>query len=87
MAGQNFAASKLCLWAVSITTYNRIYKEVKPLVDSQNRAAEILEQKKKELAIVKERVRVLNEKVNNLKRQLEEAETIKQAVEAEANAC
>lgn len=37
--------------------------------------------------MVKERVRILNEKVNTLKRQLEEAETQKQRVEADANAC
>ena len=44
-----------------------------------------MDTKKKELAIVKERVRVLTEKVNNLKRQLEEATIIKMKVEADAN--
>jgi len=53
---------------INIVTFNRIFKEVKPLVDSQNKAAETLEIKKKELTIVKERVRVLTEKVNTLKR-------------------
>lgn len=57
--------------------FNKIFKEVKPLVDSQNKATETLDIKKKELAIVKERVRVLTEKVNTLKRQLDEAETVK----------
>jgi flagellar motility protein MotE (MotC chaperone) len=50
---------------------------VKPLVDEQNRATETVDTKKKELAVVKERVRVLTERVNTLKRQLEEAETVR----------
>lgn len=87
MLGQNYAASKLCAWAANIVIYNRIFKEVKPLVDSQNKATETLETKKKELAIVKERVRILTEKVNLLKRNLEEAEIVKQRVEADATAC
>ena len=68
MLKQNYAASKLCAWATNIVVFNRIFKETKPLVDSQNKATETLELKKKELAIVKERVRLLNEKVNTLKR-------------------
>lgn len=31
MVGQSFAASKLCAWSVNIVTFNRIFKEVKPL--------------------------------------------------------
>ena len=37
MLGQSFAASKLCAWSVNIVTFNRIFKEVKPL---QNAKAE-----------------------------------------------
>lgn len=77
MTSQNFAASKLCAWATNIVTFNRIYKEVKPLVDEQNKASETVATKQKELAVVKERVRVLTERVNTLKRQLEEAESVK----------
>lgn len=33
MAGQSFAASKLCAWAVNIVIYNAIFKKVKPLVE------------------------------------------------------
>jgi dynein heavy chain len=36
---------------------------------------------------VKERVRILTDKVNTLKRQLDEAETVKARVEADANNC
>ena len=57
------------------------------MVELVKQATETVDTKKKELAIVKERVRILNEKVNNLKRQLEEAMVIKTKVEADANGC
>lgn len=66
MKGQNFAASKLCSWVVNILEYNRIFKLVKPLREKVQKATEEVDQKKKELAVVKERVRVLTEKVNTL---------------------
>ena len=46
--------------------YNRIFKMVKPLREKVAKASEELDTKKKELAIVKERVRILTEKVNLL---------------------
>lgn len=39
------------------------------------------------MAVINEKVRALNEKVNVLKKGLEEAETKKEKVEAEANMC
>ncbi len=51
------------------------------------KATEEVEQSKKELAIVKEKVRILTEKVNTLKRALMEAETQKQLVEEDAQKC
>lgn len=56
MMGQSFAASKLCAWAVNIVVFNRIFKEVKPLQDSEARATNELYQKTKELQTVKLRV-------------------------------
>lgn len=87
MIKKNLAAGKLCAWVINIITFNRIYKQVKPLQDEKDRATEDVAQKQKELAVVKERVRVLNEKVANLRRQLEEAEREKQKVESDANQC
>ena len=78
---KNLAASKICLWIVCITTFNKIYKEVKPLDEAQKKASETVATKEKELAQVKERVRILNEKVAALQRQLAEAETVKREVE------
>lgn len=53
MAGQSYAASKLCAWAVNIVMFNKIFKMVKPLQDAETQATETLETKKKELAVVK----------------------------------
>ena len=44
MVGQSFAASKLCAWSVNIVTFNRIFKEVKPLQIAENKASEELKQ-------------------------------------------
>lgn len=60
MVGQSFAASKLCAWSVNIVTFNRIFKEVKPLQLAENKAAEELKVAMEELAKVKEEVRKLN---------------------------
>lgn len=87
MKSKNYAAACLCLWSISIVTYNKIFKEVKPIVERRDKATEDLEQKKKDLAIVKERVRLLNEKVDGLKRLLAEAVSQKEAVEADALSC
>lgn len=87
MLKKNYAAAKLCSWVVNILTYNRIFKEVKPLVEERDRATEEVAMKMKDLAIVKEKVRVLNEKVAALRANLFEAETEKQKVEAQAQTC
>ena len=67
MVGQSFAASKLCAWSVNIVTFNRIFKEVKPLQNAEQKANEELKTALEELAKVKEEVRKLNEMVNNLR--------------------
>jgi len=68
MKSQNYAAMMLCSWSVNIIIFNRIFKEVKPLVESKNNAQEMLSIKQKDLAVVKEKVRILNEKVAALRR-------------------
>lgn len=68
MEKQSFAASKLCAWAVNIVKFNTIFKIVDPLEKSRDEALALLELKKKELATVKEKVRILNEKVGALKK-------------------
>jgi hypothetical protein len=43
MKSKNYAAACLCLWSISIVTYNRIFKEVKPIVEKRDKATEELE--------------------------------------------
>lgn len=74
MKGKSLAAAYLCKWINNIVIYNRIYKRVKPLMDTAEEAERIANEKKAELAIVLEKVRVINEKVDALKQKLEEAE-------------
>lgn len=38
MKSQNFAAMMLCSWSVNIVIFNRIFKNVAPLVASKNAA-------------------------------------------------
>jgi len=87
MKTQNYAAMILCTWSINIVKFNSIFKMVKPLVESKNAAQEELDTKNKQLAIVLEKVRLLNEKVTALKSQLCEAESEKQAVEDDAAQC
>jgi len=84
MKGKSLAAAYLCKWICNVVIYNTIYKKVKPLMDTAEAAEAIANEKKAELAIVLERVRVINEKVDALKQKLFEAEEAKRRVEEEA---
>ena len=87
MVSQSFATSKLCAWSVNIVTFNRIYKNVRPLQEAKDKATEELEVAMKELAKVKEEVRKLNEKVDSLREKLFAAEKQKKIVEDDADEC
>lgn len=54
MVGQSFAASKLCAWSVNIVTFNRIFKEVKPLQIAEAKSIEELKTAQEQLAKVQE---------------------------------
>lgn len=84
MKSKSLAAAYLCKWINNIVIYNRIYKRVKPLMDTAEEAERLANEKKAELAIVLEKVRVINEKVDALKQKLEEAEAQKRRVVEEA---
>jgi len=81
---KNTAAAYLGKWLTSTIKFNQIYKIVRPLDDAKKAAEEEVTLKKKELAVVEERVAKINARVADLKRKLDEAITKKQAVEAEA---
>lgn len=85
MMKKSSAAASLCTWVCSIIEYNRIYKNVKPLMESSEAAEKLSNEKLAELAIVLEKVRVIVEKVNELKKKLQEAQDEKQAVVDNAN--
>jgi dynein heavy chain len=80
MKKKSQAAASLCTWVCSIVEYNRIYKNVKPLMESSEAAEKLANDKLAELAIVQEKVRQIVEKVNELKFKLEEANLEKQMV-------
>lgn len=84
MKGKSVAAAFLCSWIVNIVAYNTIFKKVKPLKDAADAAQATAEAKQAELAVVIEKVRQINEKVDALKQQLYEAEEAKKRVEDEA---
>lgn len=85
MLKKSSAAANLAKWVINIVIYNSIYKKVKPLMESAEAAEKLANEKQAELAIVMEKVRVIVEKVDGLKRQLDEAIAKKQAVEDDAN--
>ena len=73
MKGKSLAAAYLCKWIVNIVIYNSIYKRVKPLMDTAEEAEKMAKDKEAELLIVKEKLRIINEKVDGLKQKLQEA--------------
>lgn len=87
MKGQSFAASKLCAWSTNIVTFNKIYKEVRPLQIAKDQAVNDLAIAMADLKKVKEEVQKLNDKVDTLKKQLSAAEEQKRVVEEDAKKC
>lgn len=77
------AAGNLADWAHNIIEFNEAFNIVKPLEEKKNKAEELVANKNSELAIVKEKVRLLNEKVGALEKKLQEAEEQERKVEAE----
>jgi len=86
MQKKSSAAANLCKWVINIVIYNTIFKKVKPLMESAEAAEKLANEKLAELAIVMEKVRVIVEKVDGLKAQLDAAVAKKKAVEDDANA-
>lgn len=77
------AAGNLADWVHNIIDFNEAYNIVKPLEEEKNEAEELVRAKNKELEVVKEKVRVLNDKLSNLEKQLNEAEEQERKVETE----
>lgn len=86
MKAKSKAAANLCKWVIAICAFNKIYKKVKPLMESADAAEKQANEKQEELKIVMEKVRIVVEKVDTLKAKLAEAEAAKQRVLDEAEA-
>ena len=80
MKGKSLAAANLANWVINVVKYNEIYVNVRPLQEEAERAEKEANEKLEELKVVQDRVAEIIAKVNELKRQLAEAEAKKQAV-------
>jgi dynein heavy chain len=86
MLRKSSAGGNLCNWVINAVKFNEIYKNVKPLMESAEAAEKLANEKLAELAVVQEKVRLIIEKVDALKAQLDAAVAKKKAVEDDANA-
>ena len=86
MKGKSQAAAYLCLYVNNIITFNTIYKNVKPLMESAEAAEKSKKEAEASLKIVIDKVNAINAQVDELKAKLNEAETTKAQVLAEAEA-
>lgn len=87
MASKSKAASFLCAWVVNVVEYNRIYKKVKPLMDTKERAESEAAQKEQELSGARAKVKAATDTVEGLEQQLRAAIALNEKVEREANEC
>jgi len=82
MASKSAAAANLCTWVTNIISFNRIYVNVKPLMDSlesarASKAAALasLDTAKKQVAEVQEKLASLEEKYNNAVKEKDEVQS------------
>jgi len=80
MVKKSSAAANLCKWVINIVRYNSIFKKVKPLMESADAAEKLATEKMAELQEVLAKVKIIVDKVNELKEKLAEANAEKQAV-------
>ncbi|KAH8062602.1 dynein light chain binding protein [Aureococcus anophagefferens] len=81
MKTKSAAAANLCNWAVNIITFNQVYKKVKPLMDQLEQAQETKRAAEKDLAVVEEKLAVIDAALNKLQAQFLSATQEKAAVE------
>ena len=87
MKTKSGAAANLCNWVVNIVQYNGIYKRVKPLMDSLEVASKAKRKAEDDLAVVKEKLDIIQGKLNTLQAEFMAATQEKAKVEAEAKEC
>ena len=87
MRNKSAAAANLCNWVVNIIGYNNIYKRVKPLMDSLEKATKVKKRAEDDLAVVAEKLAVIEGKLNKLQATFVAATQEKAKVEEEARSC
>ena len=87
MKSKSSAAANLCNWVINIINYNGIYKRVKPLMDSLAVASAAKKKAEDDLAIVREKLSVIEGQLNVLQSKFMAATQEKAKVEAEAKSC
>ncbi|CAM9107555.1 unnamed protein product [Discosporangium mesarthrocarpum] len=87
MKSKSAAAANLCMWVISIYTYNRIYVKVKPLMDSLEGARKAKADADASLKLSNDMVAAVEAKLAQLQDKFMEATEEKAKVEAEASAC
>ena len=85
MKGKSEAAANLCSFVVNVINYNRIWRKVKPLMESADAAETTANEKLEELRVVQERVAEIVAKVEQLRANLQAAQDKKDQVVGEAN--
>lgn len=70
MKGKSEAAANLCSFVVNVINYNRIWRRVKPLMESADEAEKTANEKLEELRVVQEKVAEIVAKVNELRNNL-----------------
>lgn len=87
MKSVSTAAANLCKWVINIVGYHKIYKEVKPKIDNQKKAAEEYDVAQAKLRLVEERVALMQQRLKSVTDALRKATEDKNQVEAEAQDC
>jgi dynein heavy chain len=87
MRAKSFAAANLANWVINIIQYNGIYKRVKPLMESLELATKAKKKAEDDLQVVKDKLTVIEQKLQKLQNEFRAATEEKSRVEAEAKEC
>eukprot|EP00595_Chromulina_sp_UTEXLB2642_P002193 CAMPEP_0196768326 /NCGR_PEP_ID=MMETSP1095-20130614/42615_1 /TAXON_ID=96789 ORGANISM="Chromulina nebulosa, Strain UTEXLB2642" /NCGR_SAMPLE_ID=MMETSP1095 /ASSEMBLY_ACC=CAM_ASM_000446 /LENGTH=520 /DNA_ID=CAMNT_0042137751 /DNA_START=817 /DNA_END=2376 /DNA_ORIENTATION=- len=87
MKTKSLAAANLVNWVVNILEFNKIYKRVKPLMDSLEIATKSKRKAEEDLAVVNDKITVIESKLHNLQTQFTYAMQEKAKVESEYKDC
>ena len=82
--GKSEAAANLCSFVVNVVRYNKIWRQVEPLMQGAEEAEKLANEKLDELKVVQDKVAEIVAKVNELKANLQAAEDKKAFVVGEA---